>query len=258
MKKILTIWMKELKGYIHGPSFYIVSALYTGFLSFSFFMLLRHFAKQSMFFMAQSQGRGEGINLHGVVFTGLISNINLVMLILVPFLTVRLLTEEKKFRTFDLLMTSPISSFQIVMGKLLAALTVVWGFCLISLVYPLSLMFFTEVQWGVLISSYMGLLLIVGMYVAIGLFASSLTQSVILSGFISIILSLGLWFVAWTSVVVEDATVKNIFEHLSVSQHFGDFLKGNVSVASFVFCLSVVAVYTFLTERVVESARWRA
>ncbi len=258
MNKVLTIWSKEFKGYFHGPSFYIVSGLYTAFLSFSFFMLLKHFAKQSMFYMAQTQGHGEGVNLHGVVFVGLISNINLILLILVPFLTVRLLTEEKKLRTFDLLLTSPITSMQIVLGKYLAALSVVWSFCLISLIYPASLLFFTKIQWGVLISSYMGLLMIAAIYVAIGLFASSLTSSVILSGFIALILSLGLWFIAWTSVVVEDATLQSIFEHLSVSQHFGEFMKGSIAITGFVFSLSVVAIYVFLTERVVESMRWRA
>lgn len=258
MKKIFTIWSKEFKGYFHGPSFYIVGGLYTAFLSFSFFMLLKHFAKQTMFQMAQTQGRGEGVNLHGVVFVGLISNINLILLILVPFLTVRLLTEEKKMRTFDLLLTSPITSFQIVMGKYLAALSVVWSFCLISLVYPLSLLFFTQIQWGVLVSSYLGLMLIAAMYVAIGIFASSLTSSVILSGFISIILSLGLWFIAWTSVVVENPVLQTVFEHLSVSQHFGEFMKGSIAITGFVFSLSIVAIYVFLTERVVESMRWRA
>ena len=161
-------------------------------------------------------------------------------------------------RTFDLLLTSPITSLEIVIGKYLAALTVGWGLSLLSLVYPLSLIKFTELQWGVMASSYVGLLLIVAMYVAIGVFASSLTQSVLLSGFIAIILSLGIWFVAWTSVILENPTLTAIFEHLSVAQHFGDFLKGSFQLAGVVFCLSVVALFCFLTERVVESARWRA
>jgi ABC-2 type transport system permease protein len=257
MRNILTITGKEFRGYFNGPTIYIVAGLFSTFLSFTFFMLLRHFSQKSTFFMMQTQGQGEGLNLHNEVMVGLISNINLILLILIPFLTVRLFAEEKKMRTFDLLLTSPITSAQIVIGKYLAGLFAVWLLISLSFIYPVGVSFFAEIQWGPLVSAYIGLFLIAAMYVAIGIFASSLTESVILAGFIAIILSLGLWFIAWSSIVVENPIWTSVLEHLSVSHHFGEFVKGSLQLVGLVFTLSIVAVYCFLTERVVESARWR-
>lgn len=258
MNKILTIWAKEFRTYFGGPGFFVITGIYLLFLSFTFFMLLKHFTEKSLRMMYMMQGQGGDLNLHREVFVGLIGNINLVLLFLVPFITVRLLAEEKKMRTFDLLLTSPITSVQIVLGKYLAALSVSWILCLLSVVYPLSIIKFTEIEWPLLASAYLGLLLVVAMYVAIGLFASSLTQSMILAGFIGIILSFGLWFVAWITVAFDDSTVTKIMEHLSVVQHFSKFTEGVVQVSGLVFSISVVAIFCFLAERVVESSRWRA
>lgn len=258
MKKVLTIWAKEFKAYFSGPGFYVVTGIYLLFLSYTYLLQLKHFTEKSIRMMYMMQGQGGGLNLHQEVFMSLIGTVNLVMLFLIPFITVRLLAEEKKSRTFDLLLTSPITSFEIVIGKFLAALSVAWLLCLISLIYPLSIMKFAEIQWGLLASSYVGLLLIVAMYVAVGIFASSLTQSNILSGFVAIILSFGLWFVAWTTVAIDDPFWTQVFEHLSVAQHFGKFTMGQLQVSGIVFALSIIAIFCFLAERVVESARWRA
>lgn len=258
MKKTLTIWSKEFRTYFSGPGFYVITGIYMLFLSYTFLLQLKSFTERSIRMMYMAQGQGGGLNLHREVIVGLIGTVNLILLFLVPFLTVRLLAEEKRSRTFDLLLTSPITSLQIVAGKFLGALSVAWLLCLLSLVYPLSIVKFTEIQWGILASSYLGLLFVAAMYVAIGLFASSLTQSNILSGFIAIIMSFGLWFIAWSSQAIEDPTLSAVFDHLSLAQHFAKFSEGSLQVSSIVFSLSVVTVFCFLAERVVESARWRA
>lgn len=256
MSAILTIWGRELRTYFKTPSFYVIIGLFLSFMSITWILLLNHFTGRvaRMGFM----GGQQGLNLHREVFVGLLGNVNLVLLILVPILTARLLSEEKKLRTFDLLLTSPITSMNIVVGKFLGGLSIAWVLCLLTLAYPLSVMKFTDIQWGVLATSYAGLMLVVAMYVAIGLFASSLTDSILLAGFVAIILSLGLWFVSWGSAIAENPVAIKVFDHVSIVQHFNKMTEGSVQVATFVFTVSVIVLFCFLSERVVESARWRA
>jgi ABC-2 type transport system permease protein len=254
---MLSIWGREVRTYFKTPSFYIIIGLFLTFMSFTWIMLLNSFtAKVAK--MAFTQGGEQGLNLHRQVFMTLMENVNFVLLILVPFLTARLLAEEKKLKTFDLLLTSPITSAQIVMGKYLGGLSITWLLCGLTFLYPLSVAKFTEIQWGVLLTAYTGLLLVVAMYVAIGLFASSLTDSNLLSGFVAIILSLGLWYMSWGSATAVSPLAIQIFDHLSVAQHFSKMLEGSIQIISFAFTLSVITLFCFLSERVVESERWRA
>lgn len=257
MRTALSIWGREVKTYLKTPSFYMIIGLFMTFMSFTWIILLNHFTAR-VARMGFTGGGQQGLNLHREVFVALMGNVNLVLLILVPFLTARLLAEEKKLRTFDLLLTSPITSAQIVIGKYLGALSIAWILCGLSFLYPLSVAKFAEIQWGVLLTAYAGLFLVVAMYVAIGLFASSLTDSILVAGVVAIILSLGLWFVSWGSATAESPLAIQIFDHLSIVQHFNKMTEGSVQIVSFAFTLSVIALFCFLSERVVESERWRA
>jgi ABC-2 type transport system permease protein len=257
MTGALTIGKRDFKSYFSGPTFYVVGFVFLGFLSYTYIMVLQHFARQSFQFMMQTQGRGGGLNLHTEVFVHHISNVNLILLFTAPFLTVRLFSEEKKMRSFDLLLTAPVTATEIVVGKFLAGFGVTAVLIALSTIYPLATTLFTPIQWGPLVSAYLGLLLLGAAYVSIGIFCSSLTDSMIVAGFTSFILSLLLWFIAWSGVVVDDATAQAVLQHFSVSQHFGQFVRGSIELKSFVFYISVVFLYCFLTQRVVEYNRWR-
>lgn len=257
MKGVFTIAWRDFRSYFSGPTFYFVASLYSAFLSYTYFMVLKHFAQRSMFMMMQSQGKMGGLNLHNEVFMSHISNVNLILLICTPFLTVRLFAEEKRARSFDLLLTSPVTSTQIVLGKFLAGLGAVGVLILISMIYPGTTVLFSEVQWGLLFSAYLGLIFLAVCYTAIGIFCSSITESVIVAGFMSIIFSLLLWFIAWSGVLADDSLWQTVLNHLSVSHHFGNLVKGVIETSSIVFFMSLVLLYCFLTQRVVESARWR-
>ncbi|MEQ1879257.1 MAG: ABC transporter permease subunit [Bdellovibrionia bacterium] len=257
MSGILTIAKRDFKSYFAGPGFYFVAALFLGFSSYTYSLVLQKFAHDSFQYMMQTQGKGGGLNLHTQVIVAHISNLNLFLLFTSPFLTMKLLSEEKKMRSFDLLLTSPVTSTDIIVGKFLAGFGVALSLILVSLVYPIATMLFTEVQWGPLASAYVGLALLAAAYIAIGVFASSLTDSLIFAGCASFIFCLLLWFIAWSSVAVEDPTLQMVLQHFSVSQHFGQFVRGSIELKSFVFHFSVVFMYCFLAQRVVESHRWR-
>ncbi len=156
-----------------------------------------------------------------------------------------------------LIFTTPVTETQITLGKFLAGLLGAWALIAVSFLYPLSLRVFTPVDWGPLLASYIGLLLVVGCYVSVGMFASSLTESPVLSVVMSLIFNVLLWFVGALSDASQEPMLTKVFEHLNLGTHFVNFIKGSISISSLTFFISVIALMTFLTQRVVESNRWR-
>jgi ABC-2 type transport system permease protein len=255
MSGMLTIAWRDFKAYFSGATFYFVTGLFSFFLGVGYYVLLRTFAERSAQY--QRQGQSSGLNLHSEVIVGHISYVHLVLFFFIPFLTVRLFAEEKRVRSFDLLMTSPVTSTQIALGKFLAGLSATLLLVMVSFYFPLVTAPFAQVQWGPLLSAYLGLTLLVTVYVAVGVFCSSLTDSVIIAGITSIIFSLMLWFVAWGSSMAESPFAQAVLNHMAVTHHFANLAKGSIEFSGILFHLSVVALYCFLTQRVVESHRWR-
>lgn len=254
MRAILTLAWKDLRNLITSPLFYVIAGLCSVLWSYSFMRNLLEFAEQSRVYM--QPGMETGMNLQRVVFLAHISQINLLFVFVVPALTMRLLAEEKRLRTYDLLLTSPISATQIALGKFLAGLGAVSALTSISLLYPLGTRLVAEYPMGPLFSAYLGLLLVSGAYVAVGLFASSLTESVVLSVVLGLIFNILLWFIS-QGASGSGTWVANVLDHMSLGQHFLNFIVGAIKLNSLVFLLSLIGVFVFLTQRVVESSRWR-
>ena len=257
MRGAFVIAGKDLRSNFFSPLFYILAALCTIAWTFMFIYTVQDFSVQSMMQMVQSRGDAEGLNLHFSVFAKHISLVNLVMIFAVSALTMRLFTEEKRSRTYDLLLTSPVTATEIMLGKLFAGLVTSWALLFISFLYPLSLAFFAPLDWGPLLTSYLGLMLIVSVYVAIGMFASSITDSAVLAVLMALIFNVMFWFVGAAGESAQNDIVQKVFEHLNVGQHFVLFIKGSISLASIAFFLSIIFLASFLTQRMVESSRWR-
>lgn len=254
---ILVIAGKDLRNVFAGPLFWVVSGICAVAWSFLFTFSVQEFVRQSMFQMAQAQGQNEGMNLHFTVVARHISLVNFLMILASAALTMRLFTDEKRNRTYDLLLTAPVTATDIMLGKLFAGVLTCWALVFISALYPMSLAFFGKIDWGPLAASYIGMFLLTACYVAIGMFASSLTQNAVVAVILALIFNVMLWFVGAAADVSDSATTKEIWEHLNVGSHYMNFLKGTFSISGFVFFISVVTLFAFLTQRVVESARWR-
>lgn len=255
MKEVLVLAGKDLRNLFMSPLFYSIAGLCTIAWTLVYFLGLQDFLQASQ--MNAAQGGAEAASLHFVVFARHVSLVNLVMIFAVSSMSMRLFTEEKRNQTMALLLTSPVSATQITLGKFLAGLLAAWALVALSFFYPASLRVFAQFDWGPLIASYIGLLLISGCYVAIGMFASSLTDNTVLSVIMSLIFNVMLWFVGALSDASQDPIISKIFEHLNVGSHFVNFIKGSISIAGFTFFLSIIVLMTFLTQRVVESNRWR-
>ena len=254
MRAILTIAKKDLRNLLINPLFYIIAGLCSLIWSYSYLRNFLTFAERSRMYM--QPGMDAGMSLQGQVFLMHISYANLLFVFLVPALTMRLLAEEKRMRTFDLLLTSPITATEIAIGKFLAG----WGSAMVlvglSFLYPLISRVVTEYPMAPLLSAYLGLSLVAGAYVAVGLFASSLTESIMLSVIMGLIFNLCLWFIS-QGVSESGGALSSIVEYMALGQHFSGFVTGAIKTSSLVFMFSLVGLFVFLTQRVIESARWR-
>ncbi len=255
MRSILTIAKKDFLSIVKSPKFFIVSGICTLFWSFQFVRGFLTFVEQSRG-AAMMMGGGQS-NIHYTVFMMHLSLVNLICIFAVPALTMSLLSEEKKVRTYDLLLTAPITATDIAIGKFLAGFGVASVLVGLSIFYPLATSLFAKFNWAPLLTAYLGIFLVVGLYAAVGLFASSLTESILLSVFMGFIFNLMLWFVGQGSESIDSPTMLAIVEQISIGQQFMPFIRGTLKVSSIVFFTSFIGLFIFLTQRVVESARWR-
>ena len=252
MRGALVIAGKDLRNIFQSPLFYVIAGICCLAWSILFFFSVASFLQPQMMMMT-----GEGANLHFTVFAKHISLVNLVMIFAVAAISMRLFPDEKRQRTFDLLLTSPVTATDITVGKLIAGTLTAWALIGVSLLYPLSLSIWGKLDWGPLLCSYIGLMLLIAVYVAIDMFTSSLTESTVVAVVMALIANVLLWFLGAAAEASEGPLQRQIFDHLNVSTHYVNFLKGNFSVAGFMYFASVVFLFSFLTQRVVESTRWR-
>lgn len=257
MRGILTIAGRDLKNLLTTPLFYVISAMCTVLWSYSYMRSLFTFAERSRAVTGQMGGMEAGINIQNGVFLGHISQINLLFIFVVPALTMRLLSEEKRQRTYDLLLTSPVTATQITLGKFLAGLGAVAVLVGISFLYPLSTRVVAEYQMAPLLSAYLGVFLVAAAYVAVGLFASSLSESMMLSVVMGLIFNISLWFLSQGADSSSMPRLAQLMEYMNFGQHFLNFIIGNLKLNSLIFLCSVIGFFIFLTQRVVESSRWR-
>ncbi len=259
MRGAFVIASRDLKTYFMSPLFYIVAGVCAIVWSFVFGTAIDQFMSASVSQMMQSmQGENDpGINLHRTVIAYHASIVNLLMIMAAAALSMRLLAEEKKQRTFDLLLTSPVSATDIALGKWLAGTLASWALLAVTALYPLSLAIFGPLEWGPLATTYIGLMLLAGVYISVGLFASSLTESSVLAVVMSILFSFMLFFISAPAQSADGPVEKAVFEHLSIGTHLATFVGGSIGVSAVVFFASLIFLFTLLTQRVIESARWR-
>lgn len=257
MKSVLTIAWKDFKSSVTRPMFFLIAGLCSTLWSYLYLRGVREFAQQSLLMSAPQFGGGMQMNIHYTLFISHISYINIIFIFMIPALTMGLISEEKKMRTYDLLLTSPINATHIALGKFLAGFGTAMLLVLIGMLYPIGTALFADFQWAPLLSSFIGLTLMTAAYVAVGLFASSMTESVVLSVVMGVLFNLVLWFLSSGSGFSDNPVFTAIMEQVSIGQQLFSFLKGTFKVSAIVFFLSLAGLFVFLAQRVVESSRWR-
>lgn len=258
MRNIWAFWVKEMRLYFQSPTAYVVITAFLLLAGFFFYDLMNSYSQLLNYYQYYQQNPAalEQLNINDMVIGPLFQNINVILLLIVPIITMRTLAEEKKLGTDELLLTSPISVNQVVLGKYFAALGFFAILLLLTLHFPLILMKISQPDLGKLASGYLGLFLMGSTFIAFGMFASSLTSNQIVAAVVSFAVLLLFWIVGWLAEGVSPP-FNSVLSYISVTEHFEGFVQGLIKLQDVVFYLSFILFSLFLTARSVESARWR-
>ncbi len=255
MRNIWIICRKELNSYFVSPIAYGLMSFFALVAGFFFYSATAIFVQRSM--ESQMMGRSFPMSVNEWVVRPVLSNVSVIGLFLIPMITMRLFAEEKRSGTYELLATSPIRDFEIILGKWIAALIMYAAILGVSLLDLLLLYAYGKPDWKPMLVGYLGLLLQGGCLLAIGTFISNTTRSQIVAGVATFAVCLLLWVLDWVSAF-ETAAWAKVVSYLSVLTHFEPFSKGIIDTKDVIFYLTMIFLGLFLTARSMESLRWRA
>ena len=256
MTPVQAILAKELRTAFVSPIAYVVAVVFLlsfGVLSYILIQIAGTLVLRQM----QFQAAAAELNLNELVFrpvfywTGF-----LLLLILLPILTMRLFAEERKLRTFELLATSPISITDVVIGKFLSVYTIFLGLLSLTVIAPLILSLFSSFNWNPVFTGYLGLALLGALFLATGLFASTLTENQIVAALLSFGFLFIIWLLGAMGANLGDSTLGNSLSYLSYSEHFDRLVRGLLDTKDVAYFVSGTVLMLFLAHRVMESQRW--
>ncbi|MBQ2988355.1 MAG: ABC transporter permease subunit [Clostridia bacterium] len=235
---MLAIFKREMRSYFTSPVGYMFCAIF--------------FAVSGFLFMLNTVQAGENAN-----YAGYFSIILFLFIVIIPLLTMKLVSEETKMKTDQLLMTAPITLADIVFGKYLAALTMFGGsFIVSSAIYYIPLAMYGTPNLALYIGCVLGVFLVGSAFISIGIFISSLTENQFISAFGTIGAIIFLLFVSSLNSYINNEAVRNFLSGLSITSRYSYFSYGLFSYDSLIYFISLSAVFLFLTIRVFEKRRW--
>jgi ABC-2 type transport system permease protein len=253
MRNVLAIAGKELRGYFSSPIAYVVIGLFALIFGWFFYVPLSFFNRQSM---QMSMGMGGTLNINQMLIAPMLTNAGVVILFLMPMITMRTYSEEKRSGTIELLLTSPVTDTQIILGKFLGVLGLYGAILGVTLIHTGILFIYGSPAWKPVVTGYLGLFLMGASFLSIGLLISSLTKNQIVAGIATFAVVLMLWVINWMGSFV-GPTTQAVLSHLSITDHLDDFARGVLDTKHLVYYLSFIAFGLFLTAKAVDSERWR-
>lgn len=248
MLRAPTLMARELKSYFQSPLAYVLTAVY--------WILLNFWGTSPRALSASPKA----------VVVGLALSTGIIMLFVVPMITMRLLAGEKDSGTMETLVTDPVTDWDIVLGKYFAGLLCVLGMMLPLAAYGLVFAWLARVQtadspapdWGPVLSTFIGLVCMAALYTAVGLFASAISRSQVISAVIGAIFLLALWILGALRYTVEAyPKLAEAVDMMSVSSQLETLTAGQLDTRALFYFLSLTALFLYLSVRVVESRKWR-
>jgi len=256
MSNVIAIAQKELKSYFASPIAYIVIGLFALLYGYFFAAILYYFVRQSMQMSQFGMGGPQAMNVNQQMLRPLLQNVTILVLFTMPMITMRTYSEEKRSGTIELLLTSPVTDFQIIMGKFLGAMALYGVMLAVSLIHIALLFYFGRPEWKPIVTAYLGLLLLGGCFISLGLFISSLTKNQIVAGMVTFAVFLFLWVITWVGSF-GGPTFDSVTNYLSIIEHYDDFSKGIIDTSHIIYYVSFITFGLFLTAKSVDSERWR-
>ncbi len=253
MRNVWVILKKEFYTYFSSPIVYTILFI---FLLLSGYFFYSNVAYYSLMSFQASQWMGANFNPITWVIQPLFGNMSVVLLLLLPLLTMRVFSEEKKQGSMELICSYPIRNLDLILGKFLGCVGVYTLMLGCTLVYPLILWWLGVGEWGVFFSGYLGLLLLGSSFIAFGVFVSTLTENQVVAAALTFGLLLLFWIINWVGYIA-DSPLSKICENISLISHFQHFTKGIIDTTDIVFYLTFIIFGLFLSLRSLETQRLR-
>jgi ABC-2 type transport system permease protein len=259
MSSFYAIYRKEMGHYFVSPVAYVFIGLFLILTAFFFNFFLQAVIQQSLQMEMQGMrfGMAQDIDVPTEVMRAFFGLLSTLVLFITPILTMGVYAEERKRGTMELLMTSPVTELEIVLGKFLASLTL-FALMLLPTLSCLVFMYLRSEPmppWRVLLAGYGGILLLGGSLMALGTFISSLTENQIIAA----VITFAAFLLIWVLDIGRNASgaVASVLTYLSVIRHYEDFTRGVIDTSSLIYYASFIFLFVFLTVRSVDSMRWR-
>lgn len=233
---MFAIFKRELKAYFTSPLGYVFLAIFYAFSGLFFYIF------------SLSVGSTDISSVFLMMF--------IVLMVFVPLLTMRLLSEDKKQKTDQLILTAPVSLLSIVMGKFLAAYAIFAIGVAVMPVYVFVMSTFATVSWLPIWGNTVGLLLLGGIFVSIGLFISSLTENQMIAAIGGFFINLMILLMNTLKSALPNGFLQDVLSSISVYSRYSEITSGIFSLSSLIFFVSVIFIFLFLTVRVLEKRRW--
>jgi len=257
MTGVWTVTKKELKSFLYSPIAYILTAFFLLVCGFFFYNILVWVNQQAMRLMQSQYAMQymDRLNINRMLYEPFFNNMTIILMFLLPLLTMKLFADEKKMRTEELLLTSPIKVWPLILGKYLAALIIYFFILLLTATFSIFVFAYGNPYPAPLLTAYLGLFLLGAVFIAIGIFASSLTENQVIAAVISFSAILLIWVISW---VGEGASGwAGIFSYLSFFTHFQNMARGIIDSQDIIYYLSFIFIGLYLTYTVFEFRKWR-
>jgi len=236
VRNTTTIALREFKSYLASPMAYVVTGIFLALTGFLFSI--------------------NSVTYYETSIRGLWQTWGIILLLLISsVLTMRLLAEERKMGTLELLLTAPVRDSEVIIGKFLGSLGILTAMLALTFYYPILLMWFGDPDWGPIATGYLGLFLVGCTALAVGLFASSLTSNQIVAAVVTGGILFALWFVGMLADLLPEA-LGEVASYLSLSTYIPDFMRGVVDTRGIIYYLSTTVLFLFLAIRSLASSRW--
>jgi ABC-2 type transport system permease protein len=255
VRNIWTICKRELYAYFVSPIAWVLLGIFSVLSGYITTSQAQTLARAGM--EAQMSGQSFPMNINQYAIAPILSTVAVIAVFLIPLISMRLIAEEKRQGTIELLVTSPIHDSAIILGKWLAAL-LMYASLLAVLLLDISFFFlYGTPDWKPLATGFLGLLLQGACLLSLGTFISSLTKNQIVAGAVGFGAALGLWLLSWSTAYGSSDFVQ-VLNYLSIVSHLDSFTRGVIDSKDVVYYCSMIFLGLFLTSRSLESIRWRA
>jgi ABC-2 type transport system permease protein len=246
---------KELRLYFTTPVAYGVMFFFLLVMGYFFFSIFSFYTMASMQ-SAMNPQMARDLNPTDSVMRPLFSNMSVILLLLMPLVTMRLFAEEWKNGTIELLLTYPVRDGAVLLGKFFAALVLYVVMLVLTLLYPGIVMYFTRLEWGPILTGYVGLLLMGATFIAVGVCISSFFENQIMAGTATFVVLLMFWVIGWRGDAA-GGIWKTILSELSIIEHFDTFAKGIFDTKDIVYYVNFTLLALFIGLKSLETRRWK-